>query len=207
MRNRYVFVLRGRLIIEFMTSEFSKTFVFCGFARPTLIRKASIFESLHLGRRFRKPPFSWVKVSVVHRISVDWSAKTHTKVCVFKRKRISVDGGLDVSRHQGNSNNNQRTLEGDPRMPKMAADKMFQIQNILAPVLQRFVIDWNRFKQRSTQANTVIQTSNDTIGNGDKRKRTNTCFTCVLDDMFSCFNTARKAAWLYLTQLECASDR
>ena len=64
MRNRYVFVLRGRLIIEFMTSEFSKTFVFCGFARPTLIRKASIFESLHLGRRFRKPPFSWVKVSV-----------------------------------------------------------------------------------------------------------------------------------------------
>ena len=34
-------------------------------------RKASVFESLHLGRGFRKPPFSWVKVSVFHRISVD----------------------------------------------------------------------------------------------------------------------------------------
>ena len=37
MRKRYVFVLRGRLIIiiiEFMTSAFSKTFVFGVFARP-----------------------------------------------------------------------------------------------------------------------------------------------------------------------------
>ena len=41
------------------------------FRASTPIRKASIFESLHLGRRFRKPPFSWVKVSVFHRISVD----------------------------------------------------------------------------------------------------------------------------------------
>ena len=48
MRKRYVSVLRGRLIIEFMTSVFSK---------------ASIF----VGQGIRK-------------------------VCVFKRKRISVDG-------------------------------------------------------------------------------------------------------------------
>ena len=34
MRKRYVFVLRGRLIIEFMTSAFSKTSVFGVFARP-----------------------------------------------------------------------------------------------------------------------------------------------------------------------------
>ena len=38
-------------------------------------------------------------------------------------------------------------------------------------------------------------------------KRTDICFACALDDMFSDFNTARKAAWLKLTQLECASDR
>ena len=36
-----------------------------------VIRKASVFESLHHGRRFRKPPFLWVKVSIFHRISVD----------------------------------------------------------------------------------------------------------------------------------------
>ena len=41
------------------------------FRPSTLVRKASVFESLHLERRFRKPPFSWVKVSVFHRISVD----------------------------------------------------------------------------------------------------------------------------------------
>ena len=41
------------------------------FRPSTLIRKSPIFESLHLGRRLRKPPFSWVKVSVFHRISVD----------------------------------------------------------------------------------------------------------------------------------------
>ena len=41
------------------------------FRPSTLVRKASVFESLHLGRRSRKPPFSWVKVSVFHRISVD----------------------------------------------------------------------------------------------------------------------------------------
>ena len=33
------------------------------------------------------------------------------------------------------------------------------------------------------------------------------CFSCELDDMFSAFNTAPKAAWLKLTQLESASDR
>ena len=47
-----------------------------------------------------------------------------------------------LHRHQGNSNNNQRSLEGDPRMPKKAADNMFQIQDlILAPELQCFVIE------------------------------------------------------------------
>ena len=33
-------------------------------------------------------------------------------------------------------------------------------------------------------------------------------FLCSIDDRFSGnFNTSRKAAWLKLTQLECASDR
>ena len=90
-------------------------------------------------------------------------------------------------------------------MPKKAADKKFQIQNNLAPV---FVIDWNRFKQGSRRAKTVIQTANETIGNGDKRKRTwsvhtnkvyrylTTCVACALDNMFSGFNTEHKAPWL-----------
>ena len=52
--------------------------------RPSiLIRKASVFESLHLGKRLRKPPFSWVKVSIFHCISVD-----------DRRTQISVDGAL-----------------------------------------------------------------------------------------------------------------
>ena len=33
------------------------------------------------------------------------------------------------------------------------------------------------------------------------------CLACKHDDMFPGLNTARKAAWLKLTQLECASDR
>ena len=41
-----------------------KNLCFRRFRPSTLIRKASVFESLHLGRRFRKPPFSWVKVSI-----------------------------------------------------------------------------------------------------------------------------------------------
>ena len=41
------------------------------FRPSTLIRKDSAFESLHLGRRFRKPPFSWFKLSIFHRINVD----------------------------------------------------------------------------------------------------------------------------------------
>ena len=44
--------------------------VFRRFRPSTLIRKTSVFKNLHLGRRFRKPPFSWVNVSVFHRISV-----------------------------------------------------------------------------------------------------------------------------------------
>ena len=55
------------------------------------------------------------------------------------------------------------------RMPKKAAYKKFQIQNNLASCL---VIDWNRFKLPSKRAKTVIQTATETIGNGDKRKRT-----------------------------------
>ena len=51
----------------------------------TLIRKASVFESLHLGRRFRKPPFLWVKVSVFHCISVD-DRRKRTKKYVFEMK-------------------------------------------------------------------------------------------------------------------------
>ena len=55
-------------------------------------------------------------------------------------------------------------------MPKKAADKKFQIQNNLAPMLQCFA---------------YTQT-----------KRTGICFACAPDDMFSGFNTAHKAAWL-----------
>ena len=38
-------------------------------------------------------------------------------------------------------------------------------------------------------------------------ERTDICFACALDDMFSGFETTRKVVWLKLTQLECASDR
>ena len=38
-------------------------------------------------------------------------------------------------------------------------------------------------------------------------KRTDICFDCALDDMFSDFNTVRKAAWLKLRQLQWARDR
>ena len=38
-------------------------------------------------------------------------------------------------------------------------------------------------------------------------KRTDICFACALDDMFSGFNTARKLAWLKLTQLEYAANQ
>ena len=57
-------------------------------------------------------------------------------------------------------------------MPKKEADKKFQIQNNLAPVFQCFAMDSNRFKRRPKLAKTVIQTLTETIGNGDKRKRT-----------------------------------
>ena len=76
----------------------------------------------------------------MHLISVDDRRKRIQKY-VFSSENGLVWTGLDVSRHQGNSNKNQRTLEGDPRMPKKVADNMFQIQNILARVLQCFVID------------------------------------------------------------------
>ena len=41
------------------------------FRLSTLIRKESVFASLNFEICFRKPPFTWVKVSVFHRISVD----------------------------------------------------------------------------------------------------------------------------------------
>ena len=44
--------------------------------------------------------------------------------------------------------------------------------NNLTPVLQLFVIDWNRFKERLKRPETRIQIAIETIGNGDKRKRT-----------------------------------
>ena len=70
------------------------------------------------------------------------------------------------------------TSRAEPKMmhagpyKKIVFSKKFQIQNNLAPVLQCFVIDLNRFKQRSKRAKTVIQTAIETIGNGDKMKRT-----------------------------------
>ena len=66
---------------------------FCLF---TLIRKASVFESLHLGRRFRKPPFSWVKVSVFHRISVD-DRRNAYKSMRFQTK-TDQDGALYIAK-------------------------------------------------------------------------------------------------------------
>ena len=74
--------------------------------------------------------------------------------------------------------------------------------NNLAPVFCN--IDWNRFKQRSKRAETLIQTATESL----KRRigyvldpytqtmSTSTCVTCDPDDIFSGFNTARKAAWL-----------
>ena len=38
-------------------------------------------------------------------------------------------------------------------------------------------------------------------------KRAGICVACELDDMSSGFNTAHKAVWLKLAQLECASYR
>ena len=74
-------------------------------------------------------------------------------------------------------------------------------------MLHCFVIDWNRFKQQSKQAKTIIQTATETIGNGDKtylkrtHKRSVRVFV-LLVRLMSGFNTACKAAWLKLTQLE-----
>ena len=80
VRKRYVFVLRGRLQVHDVS-------VFEYLRPSTPIRKASVFESLHLGRRFRKPPFSaWVKVSVFHRISVDDRRKRILKSMRFQTK-------------------------------------------------------------------------------------------------------------------------
>ena len=64
---------------------------------------------------------------------------------------------LEIS-FSSRNNLNQRALEGDPRTPKKATDKKFQIQNNLDPVIKSFVIDGNRFKQVSKQAKTVIET-------------------------------------------------
>ena len=110
---------------------------------------------------------------------------------------------------------NQRALEGDSPMPKKATDKQFQIQNNLVPQLQCFVIDRNRFKQRSKLAKTVIETATETIGNGIKGSllesvHINEAYVCLFvfvyvvcapDDMPSGFNTTRKAAWLNMFSL------
>ena len=72
MRKRYVFILHA-WETDYRVHDVSvfESLRFRRFRPSTLIRKASVFESLHLGRRFRKPPFSWDKVSVFHRIRVD----------------------------------------------------------------------------------------------------------------------------------------
>ena len=61
-------------------------------------------------------------------------------------------------------------------MPKKVADKKFQIQNNPAPL------------------ETTIKGS--VLAVYTKTKRSDICFACVLDDMFSGVNTVRKAAWL-----------
>ena len=58
----------------------------------------------------------------------------------------------------------------------------------------------------------MIQTATETIGNGDKGSVLVKCTDIYLLVSLTCFvffgfNTARKAAWLKLTQLECARDR
>ena len=87
----------------------------------------------------------------------------------------------------------QRTLDCDSRLPKKAADKKFQRQNNLAPVLQCFVIDWNGFKQRSKRSKrskqrlqrllTVIKGS--VLEAYTQTKRADICVACALDNMFS----------------------
>ena len=57
----------------------------------------------------------------------------HTKVHTLAIYRAQIKGPLRATH---------------ARTPKKAADKKFQTQNNLAPMLECFVIDWNRFKQR-----------------------------------------------------------
>ena len=68
------------------------------FRPSTLIRKASVFESLHLGRCFRKPLFSWVKVSVFHRISVDDRRKRIQKYAFSNENGLVCTGPMDERR-------------------------------------------------------------------------------------------------------------
>ena len=57
----------------------------------------------------------------------------------------------------------------------------------------------------------MTQTATETIANSDKSNvleayTQRSVYGYLLNDIFSGFNTARIAAWLKLTQLECASD-
>ena len=59
-----------------------------------------VFENLRFrpSAQRRRPPFSQTYTSVFDRISVDGRRKRTKKVCVFKRKRISVDGASGSTR-------------------------------------------------------------------------------------------------------------
>ena len=97
---------------------------------------------------------------------------------------------------------NQRALEGDSRMPKKAAGTKFEIQKLHA-VLQCFLIDWNRLKPRmeasensdpnSDWNNLETEIKGSVIEAYTQTKCTDICVACALDDVFSDFNTARKA--------------
>ena len=60
------------------------------FRPSTRIRKVSVFESLHSGDHFRKPPFSVTEYAVY----VWTEGKSGQKAPVFKNIRIRVDGAL-----------------------------------------------------------------------------------------------------------------
>ena len=98
-------------------------------------------------------------------------------------------------------------------MPKKTADNHFQIQYNLAPVFQCFIIDRKVFKQRRIETSEKRDPNSDRNDwNGNKRNLTQTNRTdirvaCAHDDMFSSFNTARKAVWLTRKSYVNASDR
>ena len=78
----------NRWHVTLFTSPFSKVSVF-----TCLHEKQGVFKRLHFWNRFWKSP----SLSAFSGVLVWTIGETHQKVCVFKRKRISVDGAWTVS--------------------------------------------------------------------------------------------------------------